>query len=132
MRERFLAILCALNLAMCSLDFESFEFSNAIGTGGAGATGGSTSSSGGEGGDLFGDCTDASDCNTVPTDCITPVCNAGQCGTELAQVGSGFDENGGSVCAPDGSCVECVQDGDCPGSAECESFACVGLAAAER
>jgi len=128
MRERFFAILCALNLAMCTLDFESFEFSNSIGTGGsATGMGGSSSSMGGAGG-LFVGCTDVSDCNTMATDCITPVCNAGQCGTELAQVGSACADDGGAVCAPDGSCVECVQDGDCPGEATCRGLSCVGFA----
>jgi hypothetical protein len=119
-----LAFLCTLNgLAGCEL-IASVDRGKIPGTGGAGATGGDGGSGalGGMGGGGAGGCETAEECG-VDTDCATPSCDDGSCGTTNEDAGTTCDDDGGAVCDGNGACVGCLDDLDCTSPDVCDLVA---------
>ncbi|NUP05604.1 MAG: DUF4215 domain-containing protein [Polyangiaceae bacterium] len=57
-------------------------------------------------------------------DCTLDVCTNGEPTNPLLPTGSPCSDNGGSVCAADGDCVECNVPADCGTTTECRLFSC--------
>jgi hypothetical protein len=108
------------------MDFEEFDFGDPQSAGGTGGNGGNGvgGGTGGEGA-LFNECNDPSDCTVTEPQCATATCEGNVCGANNQPSGTPCS-NGGTVCNSLGQCVDCVQDSDCGGVAQCMNGLCVG------
>jgi hypothetical protein len=85
---------------------------------------GQITGSGGSGGG--GACSTPDDCDGADTSCSGRTCEAGVCGFANSPAGTTCDDAGGALCDGAGSCVECVNDGDCATAGDaCNGGTCV-------
>ena len=78
----------------------------------------------GAGGGSGTPCTTADDCPGSDGQCGQRSCTNSTCAIAAEPAGTACSEGGGAVCDGQGSCVECVVDGDC-GAGICQQNACV-------
>lgn len=60
------------------------------------------------------ECVADEECPAPPSMCLAPACDGGACGVQASPPGTPCDEEGGSKCDGEGSCVECLADDECP------------------
>lgn len=132
--------VASLAIASCTQDFDEF-FQGPVGvagSGGSGLSGGGGSGGGGTGGTGLsggggsggtgltggggsgGGCASPDQCPGVDTTCSFRTCDGGQCGMDIAPVGTSCSESGGQVCDDSGACVQCNSE------AECQPQSCAG------
>jgi hypothetical protein len=74
-------------------------------------------------------CLAAGDCGPQTTACRTNTCAGSVCGTASTMIGSGCNDNGGTLCDGNGACVACLTASDCPAQpTACRTSTCVGHA----
>ena len=103
-------------LAMCSL----LACNSIIGIDGEYTLLDDDGNGGGGGGGGGQTCFAAGDCPTPATPCRVANCKDKVCGEELVPEGAGCNAGGGELCNADGDCVECLSDGDCLPSENCD------------
>jgi len=74
-----------------------------------------------------GGCAQDLDCTPSGNQCEMAVCTAGVCGNQARPVGTACNQNGGTVCDANATCVQCVSAGNCPPSGnQCAPASCGG------
>jgi hypothetical protein len=83
--------------------------------------------SGGSGGGIVGSpCDDTLDCELAGNGCNVGSCVDNVCVAAPAAAGTLCDEDDGSFCDGAGTCVACINDGQCAVEDTCVDNACVG------
>ena len=70
-------------------------------------------------------CASPAQCPAPASECEVATCSAGACGTAPKATGTTCASSGGHLCDGAGACVACVQNADCPASAnDCTAPTC--------